>query len=122
MNYITINIPEAAGVLILEDSPMRIAWFKKRLPSAIIVKTVQELKEYFASKPVCDFYFLDHDLGEGAGNGVEAAIFLKERFGIGSNAAVIHTWNTAGAARMKDLLPRAQYIPFGEFEIDYASQ
>lgn len=100
---------------------MRIAWFKKRIPNVTVVRTVQELKNYFANKPVCDFYFLDYDLGDGAGTGEEAASFLKESFGLGSNAAIIHSWNTAGAARMKDLLPRAQYIPFGEFEIDYAS-
>lgn len=97
---------------------MRIAWFAKRIPHLTVVRTARAFREYFDTKPLVDFIFFDHDLGEG-GTGYEAAEFIKERFGGNTtNAGIIHTWNPSGAARMRTLLPLTLWIPFGEFEVE----
>jgi hypothetical protein len=118
MNYITIKIPEDARVLLLEDSPMRITWFKKRIPNLTVVSTVEAFKAYFQSKPICDFVFYDHDLGDGNGNGAEAAAFMSDHFGGTSSAGLIHSWNRAGAMAMQAFLPNTSWIPFGQFEVE----
>lgn len=117
MTYLTITIPKDARVLLLEDSPMRVAWFRGRVPNLTVVKTVQEFKDFFATKPICDYIFYDHDLGVNAESGLEAAKFIREHFGSMTNAGLIHTWNEAGAARMRALLPLIPWIPFGQFEV-----
>ena len=118
MNYVKITIPTESRVLLLEDSPMRIAWFRKRLPILHVVNTVQEFREYFNSKPLVDFIFFDHDLGTEE-TGYDAAKYIKDKFGGNTtNAGIIHTWNPSGAAKMRELLPLTLWIPFGEFEIE----
>ena len=118
MNFITIKLPAESRVLLLEDSPMRIAWFKKRVPNLTVVSTVDAFKAYLAGHPICDFIFFDHDLGEGAGTGLEAAQYLKDAFGGNTDAGLIHTWNSAGAKAMQAVLQRVPYVPFGQFEVE----
>jgi hypothetical protein len=120
MNYIKVTIPKEARVLLLEDSPMRIAWFTKRIPDHLkVTSSIQEFKAYFDTKPLVDFIFFDHDLGEGNGTGLDAAQFIKDRFGGNTtNAGLIHTWNPSGASKMRELLPLTLWIPFGEFEVE----
>jgi hypothetical protein len=119
MIYVHVKLPAESHVLLLEDSPMRIAWFKKRIPHLTVVSNVEDFKQYFLNKPICDFIFFDHDLGEGCGTGEDAATFIKEHFGGNTtNAGIIHTWNPSGAAKMKVLLPLTLWIPFGEFEVE----
>jgi hypothetical protein len=66
--------------------------------------------------------FLDHDLnwhdaaGRKPGSGVRIAHFLEQRRFAGR--IVIHSVNEEGAGEMKDLLPHAELLPFGTFEID----
>lgn len=112
----TVNLLEHSAVLLLEDSPMRIAWFEKQIPNLKVVKTVQEFVDYFETRPVVDFIFWDHDLGDG-GDGFDAAKFLTDRFGSGSRYGLIHSWNRAGAQRMQTLLTGTPHVPFGDFEI-----
>lgn len=119
MNFLTVKIPKDARVMLLEDSPMRITWFTERLPYLHVVQSIEELKVYFDGHPICDYFFLDHDLGEGAGTGVEAAEYINNRFGNLSSAGLIHSWNREGALRMQKVLPLLPWVPFGGFEIDY---
>jgi hypothetical protein len=121
VSYAKIVLPKDAQVLLLEDSPMRQAWFAKRIPRLTIVESVREMGLYFDGKPICDFIFFDHDLGEGNGDGVEATQLVKSRFGDTANAGLIHSWNQVGALRMKAILPRLLYIPFGTFELEVES-
>jgi hypothetical protein len=118
MIFHRVVLPRGAKVLLLEDSEMRIEWFKKRIPNLIVLKSVKEFTDYFENKGGCDFIFFDHDLGEG-GIGLDAIKFLKERFGSVSRWGVIHSWNRAGARAMQDLYPMVACIPFGEFEIEF---
>lgn len=118
MTLIKVTLPKNAYVLLLEDSDMRIEWFKKRIRNLKVVKTVQEFKDYFERHPTVDFVFFDHDLGEGNGTGLDAATFMKEKFGGTSRWGLIHSWNRAGAQRMQLVLPQTPHVPFGEFEIE----
>jgi len=108
---------------------MRIHWFQKKLGTNAevkVVKTYPEFEEYLATKPACDFTFLDHDLGfvdehgrpGPEGDGVMAAKFLKETFGSDGHNTLIHSFNRGGAARMQALLPRSVVLPFGQFEVE----
>jgi len=117
VTYFKVVLPKDSQVLLLEDSPMRIAWFKKRVPRLTVVSSMKEFQAYFDSNPICDYIFFDHDLGEGNGTGYDAVVYLKERFGGTAKAALIHTWNASGAKRMQKVL-RAVYIPFGDFEVE----
>ena len=117
MNFVTVTIPKHAHVLLLEDSEMRITWFKNKIKNLHVCSSVQEFKEYFDTKPLVDFIFWDHDLGEG-GTGLDAAKYLTERFGPGNKWGLIHSWNSTGSAAMKAVLTGSMCIPFGDFEIE----
>jgi len=119
MNLIYIRLPKNSKVVILEDSPMRIAWFQKRIPDLIVCKTVLEFKQYFTSgRGLCDFVFWDHDLGTKE-NGEDAAKWFGIKFGNQANDyGVIHSWNSEGAHRMQKLIPGTKHIPFGQFEVE----
>src|SRR5258708_6046585 len=117
MDLIKVTIPKYARVLLLEDSEMRIEWFKKRIKKLHVCSSVQSFKDYFDTKPMVDFIFWDHDLGEG-GTGLDAAKFLVERFGIsGSRWGLIHSWNNVGATTMQQVITGSICIPFGSFEL-----
>jgi hypothetical protein len=118
MNLITITLPKGCHVLLLEDSEMRIAWFKKRIPELKVVSSVSDFKAYFDTHPQVDYIFFDHDLGEGNGTGAEAAEYVATRFGGFSKWGLIHSWNTPGAKRMQEFLKSTPHIPFGDFEVE----
>ena len=118
MNVLKVTLPKDSQVFVLEDSPMRQAWFRKRIPRVTVVDSVQGMIAYFETKPICDYIFLDHDLGDGNGNGVEAARWLKQKFGVNVSALLIHSWNTVGVRNMQDVLPGAPAIPFGNFDLE----
>ncbi len=118
MELIKITLPKDAHVLLLEDSEMRIEWFKARIPTLKVVSTVEDFKAYFATKPQVDFIFYDHDLGEGNGTGMEAVEWIVEKFGGASRWAVIHSWNTPAAHRMQKLLVNTPHIRFGDFDVE----
>ena len=118
MELFKVTLPKNCHVLLLEDSEMRIAWFKKKINTLKVVTSVDQFKAYFETHPMVDFVFYDHDLGEGNGTGLEAAQFMKEKFGGTSRWALIHSWNTVAARRMMEYLPNTPHIPFGEFDIE----
>jgi hypothetical protein len=118
MNLLKVTLPKHAHVLLLEDSEMRIEWFRKRIPNLTVVSSVEEFIAYFDKKPQCDFIFYDHDLGDGKGTGTEAAKWIHDHFGGGSKWAVIHSWNRAGAIRMREYMPNTPHIPFGDFDVE----
>jgi CheY-like chemotaxis protein len=109
-------------VLVLEDAPERIVWFKERVPDAVYVATAHDAIQALAQQ---DFrvIFLDHDLhwmhaADNAivkGTGKEVAMHLKKMGFRG--IVVIHSKNEDGARVMLKILPRAKVARFGEFEI-----
>lgn len=117
MTLFKVVLPKHCRVLLLEDSDMRIEWFRRRIPKLTVVKSVSEFIDYFKSKPLVDFIFFDHDLGKG-GSGLDAAKWLRENFGSGNRWGLIHSWNRTGARAMQDIMPAVVAVPFGEFEIE----
>jgi NAD+-processing family protein with receiver domain len=113
-------------VLLLEDSPNRIQWFKERLENLIIVSTVSDaIDEISTAYPQFHALFLDHDLGmlDAKGNcGPEGNGFIFARhladIGFAGENTVIHSWNPVGAKKMKEELPQAIIAPWGTFEIE----
>lgn len=115
--------------MLLEDNEDRIKWFKRHIPDIDVVSTAAECIAWLANNPAYDFFFLDHDLGaldyalfingqtQANGNGHEVARHMCELGYLGDNV-VIHSWNPAGAANMKNILKNATVIPFGKFTIE----
>jgi len=110
-------------VLVLEDAPERVAWFKERVPDAVYVATAADAIQALTQQ---DFrvVFLDHDLewmhaADNAivrGTGKEVALHLKKASFQG--IVVIHSKNEDGARVMLKILPGAKVARFGEFEIN----
>ena len=58
MNLVWVRLPKAAKVVLLEDSPMRIEWFKKRIKDLIVCETPAAFRDYFTNgHERCDFIF-----------------------------------------------------------------
>lgn len=114
-------------VLVLEDAPERIVWFKERVPDAVYVATAADAIQALTQQ---DFrvVFLDHDLhwmhaADNAiikGTGKEVAMHLKKTGFKG--IVVIHSKNEDGARVMLKILPGAKVARFGEFEIKAARE
>jgi Cyclic-phosphate processing Receiver domain len=109
-------------VFILEDDLQRLAWFRQRIPHAVVAKTSDHALEILKNHRF-DTVFLDHDLSEIDaynpnrlhGNGKEVARFLAwSKF---PGRVIIHSVNELGAAVMKSYLKTATVLPFGSFEI-----
>lgn len=109
-------------VLVLEDAPERIVWFKERVPHAVYVATAHDAIQALTQQNF-RVVFLDHDLhwmhaADNAivnGTGKEVALHLKKTGFKG--IVVIHSKNEDGARVMLKILPRAKVARFGEFEI-----
>ena len=114
-------------VLVLEDAPERIVWFKERVPDAVYVATAADAIQALTQQ---DFrvIFLDHDLhwmhaADNAivkGTGKEVALYLRKTDFKG--IVVIHSKNEDGARAMLKILPGAKVARFGEFEITAAQK
>jgi hypothetical protein len=118
VELVFVRLPKNARVVLLEDSPMRIAWFQKRIPDLVVCKSSQEFKDYFTKgHERCDFIFWDHDLG-GQDTSEEVAQWFVDRYGAGNTYALIHSWNTAGARKLQDIMNGVKWIPFGQFEVE----
>ena len=123
--HVRVRIPEKSRVFLLEDSDHRIKWFRERLPNIVVATNVEDAIKIL-SEAVFDFVFLDHDLQlvdyqsykeSRTGTGRDVAKFLSGTGFVGKNV-FIHSWNSMGAAAMKDCLAGAYAIPFGQFEIE----
>jgi len=107
-------------ILVLEDNPERIAYFKRGLIGHIVyfVKTPREAISHLRSNSI-DILFLDHDLAgtglpepSGPGTGYEVAAWLEEHSEFLPNKIYLHSLNPNGRARMKAALPTAVETPF----------
>lgn len=109
------------AVLVLEDMPERIAWFKQRLPHAVYCVTADAAIEALKAQEF-RAVFLDHDLhwmhadnSIVKGTGKEVALYLKEsRF---PGVIVIHSKHDNAADVMRKILPHAKRARFDEFDI-----
>jgi hypothetical protein len=115
-------IPAGWRILVLEDDDQRIAWFKRRMPDAMVGKTAEQAITLLARYKF-NAAFLDHDLHPThltsikifKGTGREVAKFMQSMDFKGS--VVIHSKNPIGADLMCEFLPHAHTAPFGSFEI-----
>lgn len=126
MNRITVHIPRDKRVLLLEDDPRRVEWFRQRICQLDHADSVEGAIALLSNNRY-DFVFLDHDLGtlhyageaaslDDKAPGQAVAKHLASLGWIGDNV-VIHSWNPDGAKMMKNLLRNAYAIPFGNFEV-----
>jgi hypothetical protein len=129
-SVLRVRIPEAARVLVLDDDPKRLEWFRGSVGAATghtptCCTTVDGLIHELESGEF-DVVFLDHDLcwldaaysERKHGNGKEAARYLAWMGFKGM--VVIHSVNEDGAQAMKSYLPQARVAPFGTFELETA--
>ena len=111
-------------ILIVEDNPVRCAWFKQRLGECDVTCDVDEAIEWLAENEY-DLILLDHDLREehyysdsdDNQTGFAVAAWLAENPELQREARIIiHSLNFAGAQRMLEVLSEAgresEHIPF----------
>jgi CheY-like chemotaxis protein len=122
----TFTVQPDWAILVLEDTPERVAWFKERLPQAVYVTTADTAIEALKSQEF-RAVFLDHDLhwmhADNTivkGTGKEVALHLKEMSFPG--IIVIHSKHDDAADVMRHILPHAKRARFGEFEIVAANE
>jgi serine/threonine protein phosphatase PrpC len=125
-----VKIPHAARVLVLDDNPERLEWFRESVQQAsghtptccmTVDGLIRELED-----GEFDVVFLDHDLcwqdaaysERKHGNGKKAARYLA-RMGF-QGGVIIHSVNESGAEAMKSCLPQSRLAPFGTFELETA--
>jgi CheY-like chemotaxis protein len=112
-------------ILIIEDDPARIFWFREKLRSIcepVILETADEGARAVRQEQF-DIIFLDHDLGgevfvasEEKNTGYQVALAIPDSIN-GQTHVIIHSWNPIGAHRIKEVLPAAHRMAFGNFDI-----
>lgn len=101
--------------LILEDDAKRIEFFKQCIGHHELSITDNSKKAIEYLKNNTYYYiFLDNDLGEGNGEGLDVAEFLYKNPKNPNNKSItiIHSWNTSAASLMRNKLPHAILAPF----------
>jgi len=102
-------------ILILEDDGFRVRFFIERFGHHELKITenannaIEFLKEF-----TFDYLFLDNDLGQGNGEGIDVAEFLHHNTENPNNYAItiIHSWNRPATDQIKARLPNAVAAPF----------
>ena len=91
-------------ILVIEDSDCRIQVFKARWPDCVVVKNYRAAIRNLKSQ-VFDVVWFDHDLG-GNKTGYDVALWMMDnaKFPV---KAYVHSWNAAGAQRIKAVLDEA---------------
>lgn len=121
----TYIISEDSEVLLLEDSPKRIAWFRERIPldKLHVTDSVEEAIEWTKARKF-DVFFLDHDLSEehyaeDTASDTSGTAFAHWLAGCGFTGQnmIIHSWNFHGRRRMHAFLPEATKALFGTFDV-----
>jgi CheY-like chemotaxis protein len=102
-------------VLILEDDRNRIDLFMAKFHAydTYVTGNVYQAIDYLKDNTF-DCIFLDHDLGEHNGCGMDLVTYLYNNPNNLNNDAIIiiHSWNIVAASSMKNVLPQAICAPF----------
>lgn len=122
MSY--IKKADQLRILILEDSPERISFFKQKFNKHDayffdMADDAIEALRIINDKP-WDIILLDHDLGGKVfvssaehNTGYTVAKYIADnRNDFEINQIIIHSLNPAAAQNMKNVLPEAQYVPY----------
>jgi len=102
--------------LVLEDTKSRIQYFIKRLDAYDLHLTDNAYDTInLLNKEIFNLIFLDNDLGDNDGSGIDVARFLYEHKYNKNNDAliIVHSWNIPAVTTIRGLLPRAYFFPFG---------
>jgi CheY-like chemotaxis protein len=104
-------------ILVLEDQQVRIDSFRVGLAKHDVTYTdkAQEAIELIKRRNY-DLIFLDNDLGDGNGEGLEVATYLQSRYKKSKRQPiiVIHSWNVVASNKINSKLPRAVQVPFNK--------
>ncbi len=109
-------------ILIFEDDPKRIQWFRDNLTKLgnqlWIYGNVEDAKAAYL-KVNFDVIFIDHDMdgriyvpSMELNTGFQFAAFLAQQRGIEKQWIFVHSCYKQGAANIKEVLPIAIVIPF----------
>ncbi len=103
-------------VFVLEDDSYRANFFLDKFCDydVVITENAQAAINYLENEAF-EYLFLDHDLGEGNGCGLDVAEYLFSNPNNDNNDAsiVVHSWNVPAAMKMMSLLPdHTKHIPF----------
>jgi CheY-like chemotaxis protein len=102
-------------ILILEDDGTRVNNFIELLhPHDLdITENAYDAIDLLQVN-IYDLLLLDHDLGDGNGNGGLVSSFLRNNQDNPNYSAeiLIHSWNTPASRSMLEDLPRAEWAPF----------
>jgi len=102
-------------IFILEDDGYRINFFLEKFCTYDITVTenAQSAIEYLEDNTY-GCLFLDHDLGENNGSGLDVVQYLADNpENVNNNAIIIiHSWNVPATKRMITVLPQATHMPF----------
>jgi CheY-like chemotaxis protein len=111
----TLEIPEGATILVVEDSVTRRHFFvsQHRAPDAFLAYTPSQAISLLKSMAF-DFVFLDFDL-EGTHKTTEVAQWIAQNRYPAS--VVVHSTNPWGWTVLSRILPAATVQPFGSFEV-----
>jgi len=103
------------NILILEDDLQRIRYFIERFGhhNLKITENATSAIDYL-NKYVFDYIFLDNDLGQGNGSGVDVASFLYNNQNNLNNKArtIVHSWNAGATESILSKIPNAIQAPF----------
>ena len=102
-------------ILVLEDDGYRVRFFIERFGQhdIKITENVNMAIEYLQEHKF-DYIFLDNDLGQNNGEGIDVAKYLHDNQNNPNNNSVIiiHSWNAPAAKTIKGYLPNALVAPF----------
>ena len=102
-------------ILILEDDSYRVNFFLEKFSDdELIITENSYVAVDYLEKEVFNHIFLDHDLGDGNGCGLDVANYLYNNPLNKNNKAniIIHSWNVPAAESMVQKLIQANHIPF----------
>ena len=102
-------------ILILEDDSYRITTFIEKFYDHDLTITENAGNAIdFIKNNQYDYIFLDNDLGDNNGEGIDVASFLsKNPENINNKATfIIHSWNNPASEKIKSMLFSAKHIPF----------
>jgi len=103
-------------IFVLEDDSYRINFFIEKFYDCdlIVTENAYSAIEYLRDD-MFDYVFLDHDLGEANGCGLDVAEYLANNPNNDNNYVniIVHSWNVPAAKKMLTLLPNhSKHIPF----------
>jgi len=109
------------NILVIEDNPERIKWFRTQFnPSDQVWFSIDSKSAIkLISEVDFDLIFFDHDLGgeqnvnsSNENTGYQVAKYMREKNYNMTAKVIIHSLNRYGALNIKSLIPSSKICPF----------